>query len=407
MSTIVRRPAMPGLGEGEIPSRRRLYKAAAEHGVFVVAPIVLTGFVLYAAIRMRAFAVDFHNGEWTAGQRLLDGLSPYFAPNSAAVLSAGSPHPTVTPFVYPAVAALMYAGLALIPHYAADGLFTAVDMAAVVGALKLIGVRDWRLYGLVFLWPPVVIGWQTANITLLLVLGIAAVWHYRGRPMASGLVVALVISLKIVLWPLALWLLAMRRYRAFAYALVSAVISNVVAWAVVGYEEIPRYFQVLQSFGRAGERRAYSVVNLVLHLQGSTRLATAVGYLVTAVLAVLCLKSGRAGRERVAFVLAIATVLAATPISWLHYFALLLVPLALVRPRFGPAWLLPLLMFSCPPTEPAAWQIELVLAITVVLLGRMIHAELVSARAEPSSGDAGEAIGSFTYAHAEAGAGRP
>jgi hypothetical protein len=42
------------------------------------------------------------------------------------------------------------------------------------------------------------------------------------------------------------------------------------------------------------------------------------------------------------FILAIAAALAFSPIVWLHYFAFLLVPIALVRPRLSLLWFLPL-----------------------------------------------------------------
>ena len=339
-------------------------------------PLVFTGFVLYIAIRAGAFAVDFHNGEWPAGLRLLHGITPYFGPHSAAVLSAGAAHPKVTPFVYPGVGAVMYAGLALIPHYVADALFTAFDMVAVFISLRLMGARDWRLYGLVFLWPPVIIGWQTANITLLLGLGMAAAWYYRDRPRITGPMLALLISVKIVMWPLALWLLATRRYRAVGYMAAWGLVLNLAAWAIVGYNEIPRYLSVLQSFNNAGERRAYSVINLAIHLGASSQMATVLGYAIAGVVALICFRVGRAGRERLAFVLCVAVALLATPIIWLHYFALLLVPLALVKPRLGAVWLLPLAMFGCPPTEPTTWQIAIVLAIATMLVLLMARTEL-------------------------------
>ena len=49
-----------------------------------------------------------------------------------------------------------------------------------------LGVRDWRLYGFVFLWLPVVAEWETANVTLFLALGIGMVWRYRDRPIVAG-----------------------------------------------------------------------------------------------------------------------------------------------------------------------------------------------------------------------------
>ncbi len=63
--------------------------------------------------------------------------------------------------------------------------------------------------------------------------------------------------------------------------------------------------------------------------------------------------------------LAIVASLALSPIVWLHYFALLLVPLAITRPRFGPVWILPIALWVVPAdgNGRAAWQTALTLVV--------------------------------------------
>jgi hypothetical protein len=58
--------------------------------------------------------------------------------------------------------------------------------------------------------------------------------------------------------------------------------------------------------------------------------------------------------------------LIATPILWLHYFALLVVPLALARPRLAPAWALAVLLWvpRWPEANGVIWRIVFVLAVT-------------------------------------------
>jgi hypothetical protein len=361
-----------------------VYATALRHGAFGVAPLVTTAFVLYVAVRGHAFAVDFHNGEWPAGVRLLHGLSPYFDPNSAAVLSAGAPHPAVTPMVYPALGALLCAAFALLPHTAADVAFTCLDVASVVVALHMLKVRDWRVYGVAFMWAPVVSGWQTANVTLLLVGGAAAMWRFRDRPALSGVILALLVSVKLILWPLALWLLATRRYVGLAWALGTGVLVNVLAWAAVGFGELPRYLAVLRSFERAGERRAYSVVGLALQMGASRTSATALGIGLALPVAAICFRAGRKGRDRICFSLCIAVALLATPIIWLHYFALFLVPLAIARPRLSPVWVLPVALLICPPTSPAIWQIAFATAVAGVLMASALRAPSASRASRPA-----------------------
>jgi hypothetical protein len=353
---------------GRRSQRLAVYATALRHGAFGVAPLVTTAFVLYVAVRGHAFAVDFHNGEWPAGVRLLHGLSPYFDANSAAVLSAGSPHPAVTPMVYPALGALLCAAFALLPHTAADVTFTCLDVVSVVLALHILKVRDWRVYGVAFMWAPVVSGWQTANVTLLLVGGAAAMWRFRDRPALSGVILALLVSVKLILWPLALWLLATRRYVGLAWALGTGILVNVLAWGAVGFGELPRYIQVLRAFERAGEHRAYSIVSFALRMGASRTAATALGIGLALLVAGACFRAGRQGRDRICFTLCIAVALLATPIIWLHYFALLLVPLAIARPRVSLVWALPVALLICPPDSPATWQIAFATALAGVLI---------------------------------------
>jgi hypothetical protein len=70
--------------------------------------------------------------------------------------------------------------------------------------------------------------------------------------------------------------------------------------------------------------------------------------------------------------LCLAAALAASPIVWVHYFLLLLVPLALTRPTLSPLWLVP---FGYAPLGESAWpagdarKLGLALVATLLLLG--------------------------------------
>src|ERR1700730_13748804 len=155
------------LREGRPPLASRIVPVA----VWGLLPLTLIAFTVIGpeggAIH---FAGDFHYAFWPAGQRVLHGLSPYADPGSPTVAHAVA-------FVYPALAALLLAPLALIPHGVADLIFAGVEIAAALLTLRVLNVRDWRLYGLVLLCPAVYSGWSVANVTLLLGLGIAIVWR--------------------------------------------------------------------------------------------------------------------------------------------------------------------------------------------------------------------------------------
>jgi hypothetical protein len=65
-------------------------------------------------------------------------------------------------------------------------------------------------------------------------------------------------------------------------------------------------------------------------------------------LLVACVVLARRGDEFRSYTCAVAATLALSPIVWLHYLVLLLVPLAIARPRFSLIWLLPILLWTSP-----------------------------------------------------------
>ncbi len=83
---------------------------------------------------------------------------------------------------------------------------------------------------------------------------------------------------------------------------------------------------------------------------------------------------GRRGDDVRSFTCAIVAALAFAPVVWLHYLVLLVVPIAISRPRFSAIWLLPIVLWVCPrdgngeglqPFLPAA-VVLVILAVLVV-----------------------------------------
>jgi hypothetical protein len=82
----------------------------------------------------------------------------------------------------------------------------------------------------------------------------------------------------------------------------------------------------------------------------------------------------RRGAEVAGLALALAASLLASPIVQLHYFALLIVPLALVRPRLSPVWALPVAMWVC-ASGSANWEIAAVLAAGAAIVADVVRAD--------------------------------
>jgi hypothetical protein len=332
--------------------------------LFGVVPAYVTIYAL-AYLAGGDFAVDFHRQYWVAGNRVLDGLSPYDL--SWQNLEGG------VGFAYSALDALLFVPFALLPHAAADWTFTLLSIAAALGTLRVLGVSDWRPYGVALIGAPVVSAWQTANVTLLVTFGVATAWRYRDRAFICGALVALVATIKLFVWPVGVWLLATRRYAAFGWAMVVGAGVNAVTWAVIGFDQFDAYEALSRKITKMDDDRSYNLIALGLEHGVAHGSAYAVQLAVAGAAAAGSFYVARQGNDAGALILAIAASLFAAPVIWLHYFALLLVPLALGRPRISWPWALPILLYACPVHEPTSAQLLLALAVTLAICASAVR----------------------------------
>lgn len=331
--------------------------------MIVLAPAV-TVWLILRWHSQHLLGIDFTQEFWVASHRVLHGGDPYSW--SRYQIDNG----VSFPYLAPTALALM--PFALVPPGTGILFVIAVSMLALVGTLRALDVRDWRLYLLVFLWWPVANIWQTGNVTLLLALGLALAWRHRDRPLAAGLLSAAIISLKPFVWPVLLWLLFTRRFRAAAWALVLGIAINAVCWAVVGFGRIGEYLHLSATVTSTLKQNGYGLIALLAHpgapvWTGVLLMAAVVGALVVG-----CFRAARRGDERLALLLCVLLMLAATPLLWNHYFALLIVPLAVYRPRLSLAWVAGLLWWLCPGTNVSAWQAFVGTAVTALISYRLI-----------------------------------
>ena len=68
------------------------------------------------------------------------------------------------------------------------------------------------------------------------------------------------------------------------------------------------------------------------------------------------------------FTCAVAATLTLSPIVWLHYLVVLVVPTAIARPRFSPLWLLPVLLWVSPRPGYAEGVQTFMPAVAAVIL---------------------------------------
>lgn len=287
---------------------------------------------------------DFENAFYPAADAILHGRSPYPAVDDPS-LAAG------TEYVYPPLTAIATVPLTVLSSEAAGLVAMVLLVAMVVATLLVLEVRDWRCYGVAFLWLPVISAIQAANVTIPLALAAALAWRYRERASLAGLSTGLSLALKPILWPLLFWLAATRRLREVAVTLGVGALVLVLSWSVIGFAGMREFPDLLHRLQGLEEREGFTMYALATDLGASSGLARALGVAVGVSLLCAVVVLGRRGDDRRAFILALAAALACTPIVWLHYFALLLVVVAVGQPTLGAAWFVPLLMYGSTGTH--------------------------------------------------------
>ena len=316
---------------------------------------------------------------WQGGRDVLGGESPY---PSAALLSTAGDHldpegiRDVFRFPYPAGALVVLAPFGLLEFHAAAAVWSALLIVALLAAVRILGVTDWRVLAVVVSSAPVISSVRLGTLTPLLVLALAVAWRWRDRTWVAAAALAAAIALKLFLWPVLLWLVVTRRLAAAGAALGIAAVGTLGAWAVLGFDGMTSYPELLRRLTDVVADRGYSLVALGVRAGLPEPLPDVLPWLVgLALLVGVVHVRHRADGDRVAFSLAIVAALALTPIVWLHYFALLVVPLALARPRIAWAWVLMWAFWLIPDQQNGgdAWRIALASAVVGGLVAAVLR----------------------------------
>jgi len=348
------------------PSRSGLALAAERLVLAILPPVLVIGLIVARYVAGKHLGFDF-KPLWEASRHVVHGTSPYPPPHAWALHDEQQ-------FVYPPIAAVLAAPLAVFPFGVAAALLAAIELVATGLTLHVLNVRDWRCYGVAFLWYPVLQNLLIGSITSLLALALAVVWRYRDDERITTPVAAAAIAAKVFLWPLLFWLAATRRGVAAARALGLALVVVALSWALIGFAGLTSYPRLLDQLSRLEQSKSYSVVALggVLGLpSGEARaLAIAAGAIVLfSVIAIGHRHRNDLDADRRAFILAIAAAFLFSPIVWTHYLALLVVPIAITRRTLSPLWFVPLAMWATPgQSDGHTWRVLVGASVWIVVL---------------------------------------
>lgn len=347
----------------------RLARTVIEGLIFVAVPCCLLLVIAFLAPRA-TYASDFHPF-WQAAGDVVHGRNPYTHP--VTLNSLGTPE---SRYIYPPFVADLLVPLAPLPFLAAAVVFLLISTAAVPLALWLLGVRDWRCYGTAFLWIPVVHGIRLGALTPLLILGVAACWRYRDSALASSLAAAPVVVTKIFMWPLLVWQAERGTPRIIRSLAASLVAFTLIPWATIGFSGLVGYPRLLNDEASFWDRGySLSALGTTVGLPGTAARLAATALALAACGALVTARRRQLVDDREAIALTILIAILFSPVSWLHYSALLLVAAALLSPRLSVAWVLPLGFWISPFEEAdgTVWRILVVLALDVLTVGVLIR----------------------------------
>jgi hypothetical protein len=328
--------AAPG-SRNELADAARRATRDAVYVLLALFAMVFAYIVIRGGFDHDSIGFDFEGTLWDPGRAILDGESPYPAP-TVADLQVGNPA------IYPPLLMVLVSPLTVLPWALGLAVWTGVLVAALVGSLYVLGIRDLRCYAFALLSAPAIGSFVLGNATLILLPLVALGWRWRERWLRTGVLVGVAVAAKFFLWPLLLWLVGARRYRAASVAVGATVLGLLVPWALIGFDGLPDYPDMLRVATDLYAVHSYSVATILhvlgLGAQSASRFTLAAGLAV----AVVALVAGRRGRESTSLSLAVLAALIGSPILWPYYLVFLLVPLAISRPRFSGLWaMLPLL----------------------------------------------------------------
>jgi hypothetical protein len=343
------------------------------------------------AVRVAAAVIATVVAVWAAAhyiRQLRDFVEIPYAPHDLSVFlaAAGKVLHGASPYVfradetyaYPPLLGFLVSPLHPLDPGVAAVVWAVISLAAIGGALWLLGLRDWRCYALTAAYVFTRSAVDLGTVGPLLLLAVAVAWRWRERLLEPALAVGAAVALKLFLWPLAAWLAVMRRGRAALASVGVALVLVLLPWAVIGFAGITDYPSVLHRLSDDEASSSYSIIALAVraHLPQSAGVVLSIlaAGLLLAAAAWIARDERRALRDRdiAVLTLALAAALAASPIVWVHYFLLLLVPLVLTAPRLSVLWFVP---FAYSFLGEAAWpagdagKLGIALGTTLVILG--------------------------------------
>jgi alpha-1,2-mannosyltransferase len=312
------------------------------------------------------YATSFPDGTFDPWHPIMVDLDVYR--RAGSVLIAGGDFydlPGQLQFLYPPLAAVLAVPLALLPTAVVQIGWTAAGAVALVAILHRCGLTGWVLSlsgaAVVYVVQPIV---QTLAFGQLGIFLVALVFLdlapgprvFPRRLLPEGLMTAVAGAIKLTPAIFVVYLLAVRKFRAFWVAVITGVVVTLASAAIVPAASYEFWTGLAHGDTGLGHSIIYltnqSVIANIVRIFGVGPTPAAVALVLSAVVAGAGVWAAvlwhRLGDVRLAISLCGVAGLLVSPVSWLHHFVWI-VPLAMslverrsVGPRSIPTWFLAL-----------------------------------------------------------------
>jgi len=310
-----------------------------------------------------AYKKDFLQ-EYLMARAVLNGVSPYLPLNELALTLMGDLPVPIFPHATPHPPPVVFVSLpfGLLTYLQAATLWFVLEVAGIFIALYCLSSTFQRKPGrsvmvaticVALMWNPVkdelIVG---QFMTLFLLLMIGAWKSLRAeRDGLGGVLLGCVIALKLMAWPLILFLAWRRRWRAVAAAGLTALAGNLAAGFIIGFDQIIYYYTVagkavvpmyesfernisLWTIGNRLFKGTYSEISLGIEAPPLV-LAPAIAPYFSIGIPLLFLLLGlwlafRAGSFDGAFGILACVSLLVNPVAWSHYLVLAFIPITIL-----------------------------------------------------------------------------
>jgi hypothetical protein len=338
--------------------------------VAVVGLVVTEVQVVYDFQGWSGERTDFYATVWEPNRHVLDGRSAYDLEHAFSA-------------VYPPSGFLPLLPLSWFDPQIAVIVFQLMLLAAAALTMWALRVRDPRMWALWITSPLVLLPVLGGNITPVVVLAVALMWRWRDRAKLAGVALAAGVAVKLFVAPLAVWLLLTRRYVAAAVSAAASVAMILVSWALIGFDSLADYPTILDRASDVWGPDGPYVQGLAQQLGLGGTAALAVGILVAVVLFAVASRVG----ETPALAMCCLACLALSPVAWVFYAGILVVPLAAARLPW--TWWLVLLGFwvswwHSPLPYKSVWLSTATIAVALGMVLLCSDARRPGARRSPA-----------------------